>query len=110
VIGFDPTYAFKTLPLRMELPTYLTIPSKNFYQRVDGSGGGSGLGLVSLLFKATVPLDCISKACGNWSVYAGVQYDYLNNPGLLDGNEFAGAANSRSRDIVQYHAGITVHF
>jgi hypothetical protein len=110
VVGFDPTYAFSTIPLKLELTTYLTLPSDHFYQRADGSGGGTGLGLASTFFKATVPLGFISKSYGQWSVYAGVQYDYLNNPGLLDGNEFAGAANSRQRNIVQFHGGITVHF
>ncbi len=109
-IGFDPTYVFQTIPLKLELPSYLTIPSSKFYQRADGTGGGSGLGLVSTMFKATVPLEFIPKDCGTWSVYAGVQYDYLNNPGLLDGNQFAGAALRRQRNLIQYHAGLTIRF
>lgn len=110
VLGFDPTYVVKNLPLKLELPTYLTLPSDNFYQRVDGTGGGTGLGLVSTMFKATVPLEFIPKSYGTWSVYGGVQYDYLNNPGLLDGNEFVGAANNRERNIVQFHGGLTIRF
>jgi len=109
-VGFDPTYAFKDIPLKLELPTYMTLPSDHFYQQRNGAGGGTGVGLISTMFKATVPLEFISKSYGDWSVYAGVQYDYLNNPGLLAGNQFDGAAHSRERNMVQYHAGITIRF
>jgi hypothetical protein len=110
VVGMDPTYSFEKIPLKLELPTYATIPGENFYQRANGSGGGTDLGLFSTMFKATVPLNGISPAYGKWSVYAGVQYDYLNNPGLLDGNQIAGAAQSRERNIVVFHGGITFRF
>ena len=110
VLGMDPTYAFSNLPLKLELPTYFTVPGDNFYQRVDGSGGGSGVGLFATMLKATVPISGIPESYGQWSVYAGVQYDYLNNPGLLDGNLIAGAAQSRERNLVVYHAGLTVRF
>jgi hypothetical protein len=110
VIGVDPTYAFEHIPLKLELPTSCLIPGKNFYQRADGTGGGTDMGLFATTFKATVPLECISPAYGKWSVYAGVQYDYLNNPGLLDGNDIAGAAQSRERNIVVFHGGISLRF
>lgn len=110
VIGLDPTYAFQDIPLKLELPTYITIPGDNFYQRADGTGGGTGLGLFTTTFKATVPLDFISSSYGKWSVYAAVQYDYLNNPGLQDGNEIVGAAQSRERSIAVFHAGLTFRF
>jgi hypothetical protein len=110
ILGFDPTYVFQKIPLKLELPSYLTIPSDEFYQQKDGSPGGSGLGLISILFKATVPLEFIPKSLGVWSVYAGVQYDYLNNPGLLDGNQLLTGSPVRDRSILQYHAGLTIHF
>lgn len=110
VLGMDPTYTFQDIPLKLELPSYFTVPGNNFYQRRDGSGGGTDIGLASTMFKATVPLDFMSSSYGKWSFYAGVQYDYLNNPGLLDGNEFKGAAKSRERSIVAFHAGITFRF
>jgi hypothetical protein len=109
-LGVDPTYAFPALPLKLELPSYIIIPGKNFYQRQDGSGGGTDLALLATMFKVTVPLNFIRPSCGKWSVYTGVQYDYLNNPGLLDGNEIAGAAHSRERNIVVFHGGITLRF
>jgi len=109
-VGMDPTYAFQQIPLKVELPTYFTIPGENFYQRADGSGGGTDVGLFSTTLKATVPLDCISPSYGKWSVYVAVQYDYLNNPGLLDGNQIVGADHSRKRSIVVFHGGITFRF
>jgi hypothetical protein len=108
IFGMDPTYCFQTLPLKFELPTYILIPGKNFYQRENGAVGGTDLGLFVTMFKATVPLNFISY--GKWSVYAGIQYDYLNNPGLLDGNEIAGAAHSRERNLMVLHGGVTLRF
>jgi len=110
VLGLDPTYAFEQIPLKLELPTYCIIPGQDFYQRKNGTGGGTDLALFSTTLKATVPLRFIPPACGKWSAYAGVQYDYLNNPGLLDGNQFDGAAKSRERNLVVFHGGLTVHF
>jgi hypothetical protein len=109
-LGFDPTYVFKDIPLKLELPTYFTICSDKFYQRKDGAGGGTGLGLVSSTFKATVPLEFVPENLGRWSVYAGVGVDYLNNPGLLDGNEALTKSDDRQRSIVQYHGGLTIRF
>lgn len=110
VLGLDPTYEFETLPLKLELPSYILIPGKNFYQREDGSGGGTDIGLWATTFKATIPLNFIRPSYGKWSVYAGVQYDYLNNPGLLDGNEIVSGAHSRQRCIIVYHGGMTLRF
>jgi hypothetical protein len=110
VLGFDPTYVFHSIPLKLELMSNLTLTSNDFYQRSDGSGGGTGLGLISTFFKATVPIEFIPDSYGKWYVYAGVQYDYLNNPGLLDGNEVLTSSTDRQRSFVQYHAGLTIRF
>jgi hypothetical protein len=110
VIGVDPTYVFSAFPLKLELPSYVTITGNDFYQRTDGSGGGTDIGLAATMFKATIPLAFVTPCYGGWSLYAGVQYDRLNNPGLLDGNEIAGAAHSRERNLLVFHGGITVLF
>jgi hypothetical protein len=110
VIGVDPTYVFSALPLKLELPSYVTITGNDFYQRADGSGGGMDIGLAATMFKATIPLDFVTPRYGGWSLYAGVQYDRLNDPGLLDGNKIAGAAHSRERNLVIFHGGLTVLF
>jgi hypothetical protein len=110
VLGMDPTYVFPTLPLKLELPSYIIIPAKNFYQRQDGSGGGTDIALLTTMLKVTVPLGFVRPSYGKWSIYGGIQYDYLNNPGLLDGNEIAGAAHSRERNLVVFHGGVNMRF
>lgn len=110
VLGLDPTYVFEDLPLKLDAPTYCTIPGEDFYQRKNGTGGGSGLGLFTTMLKATVPLKFIPEDYGKWSFYAGVQYYYLNNPGLLDGNQFKGADKSRERNLMAFHTGLTLRF
>lgn len=107
--GFDPTYAFKTIPLTLELPTFANFCGSHFYQRFDGSGGGSGFALISTELKGTVPLKFVPKAYGIWSVYAGVQSYNLQNDGLLDGNEVLANPN-RTRNLVQGHVGLTIFF
>jgi hypothetical protein len=115
VVGMDPTYKFKSIPLTLELPTFANIVSNSFYQRVNGSAGGPGLAVVSTEFKATTPLSFIPISYGAWSIYAGIQYYYLNNPGQLDGNQALqgnapGTSSHRDRDLVQYHLGVTCFF
>jgi hypothetical protein len=115
VIGADPTYKFKSIPLTLELPTFANICSDSFYQRINGTPGGPGLAVVSTEFKATTPLTFIPISYGAWSAYAGAQFYYLNNPGLLDGNqalqnEPIGGSAHRDRDLVQYHIGLTCFF
>ncbi|HEV2330338.1 MAG TPA: hypothetical protein VGY56_16270 [Verrucomicrobiae bacterium] len=59
VFGLDPTYEFESAPLKLELPSYILIPGKNFYQRIDGSGGGAAIASWATTFKVTIPLDFI---------------------------------------------------
>ena len=109
VAGFDPTYAFKCIPLTLEMPTFANFVGTHFYQKFNGSGGGSGFALISTELKGTVPIKCIPKGYGLWSVYAGVQYYNLQNEGLLDGNEVL-ATSHRQRNLVQGHVGLTIFF
>ena len=109
VLGMDPTYAFKCIPLTIELPTFMNFCGSHFYQKFDGEGGGSGFALISTELKGTVPLKFIPKGYGLWSVYAGVQYYNLQNDGLLDGNQVL-ATSTRARNLVQGHLGLTIFF
>jgi hypothetical protein len=108
-VGVDPTFAFENFPVTIELPTYVNFPSDNFYQNFAGKGSVSTLGLVTTELKGTTPLKFIPKGYGNWSVYAGVQYYYLINHGLLDENQVL-ATSERKRSLWQVHGGITLLF
>jgi hypothetical protein len=108
-VGFDPTYAFAKIPLTVELPSYVNFPSKYFYQNFAGQGSVSTLGLVTTELKGTVPLNFVPKGYGHWSVYAGVQYYYLINHGLLDENQVL-ATSERKHSLWQVHGGLTLVF
>lgn len=108
-LGADPTYAFGNIPLTLELPTYVNFPSQNFYQNFAGRGSSSTLGLFSTELKGTVPLKFIPKGYGSWSIYAGVQYYYLINDGLLDENQVL-ATSERKHSLWQVHGGLTLFF
>lgn len=113
VLGIDPTYTFKTpwVPVTIDIPTYVSFVSNNFYQKFDGSGGGSGVGVFSTEFRVSAPLTFIPKSYGNWTVYTGVQYYYINNQGAIDGNAaYGAAAPSTSNDLYQFHAGLQLFF
>ncbi len=107
--GIDPTMPLKN-GLKLELPTFTNLVQKDFYQRFDGTGGGSGFALVSTELKISGPLTFISGGYGHWSWYAGAQYYHLMNAGLLDGNEALNATAKRERNLFQGHAGVTIFF
>ncbi len=110
VLGMDPTIAVKIpFPVTIELPTFANFCGEHFYQQFGGAGGGSGFALISTELKATVPLSFIPKGYGNWSFYAGCQYYYLQNHGLLDGN-LALEPGELRHNLVQVHTGLTIFF
>jgi hypothetical protein len=39
-----------------------------------------------------------------------VKYYHLSNEGVLDGNLALGADGSREKNLVQYHAGVSIFF
>ena len=109
-LGLDPTYNFDPFPLKVELPSYVNIVSKDFYQRFDGTDGGSGAAVISTGIKFSVPLRFIPKTYGFWTIYTGYEYYYLNNPGLLDGNQALTGKNYRERDLHRFYGGISIFF
>lgn len=109
--GVDPTYTIPTeWPITLDVPTYFSVVSDNFYQRLNGSGGGSGVGVFSSEFKVAMPIKCIPKSYGSWTAYTGFQYYYLNNPGVLDGNTVLGTESGRNHNLYQFHAGVQLFF
>jgi hypothetical protein len=109
--GIDPTYKFDPFPLTVELPTYVTLVSPSFYQKFDGSEGGSGVGVFSTGYKFSVPLKFIPHSYGSWTVYTGFQYYYVQNQGALDGNEFALTGKKyEQRDLYRFYGGVSIFF
>jgi hypothetical protein len=96
--------------VKLEFPTYANFVGSQFYQKFDGSGGGSGFAVFGTAMKASVPLEFIPKEFGFWTAYAGVKFYYLDNAGLLDGNQALGAENYYDKNLWQVHGGISVFF
>lgn len=107
-IGMTPTVVLPKF--KLEFPTFVNIVGDDFYQKIDGTSGGSGAAIFRTGVQATVPLNFMPKHMGSWSLYAGVKYYHLNNPGVLDGNTVLGADGSRERNLVQFHGGVSIFF
>ncbi|PTY01589.1 hypothetical protein DB346_12670 [Verrucomicrobia bacterium LW23] len=109
--AIEPTYKFKDIPLIISLPTFFNVCDDSFYQKLDGSGGGAGVALVSTAFQVRVPLTCIPENYGKWSIYAKYQYYHLFNQGVLDGNfMFGGNSGEYHEDMGQVRGGVTLAF
>ncbi len=106
-IGIDPS--FKVGKVKVEFPTFINLVGDKFYQKFDGTGGGSGLAVFCTGIKASVPLTFVPKDFGFWTLYAGVKYYHLDNEGLLDGNSVL-TPNEHREDLVQFHGGISIFF
>lgn len=109
-LGLDPTYNCDPFPLKIELPSYVNLVSKDFYQRFNGADGGSGAAVISTGIKFGVPLKFIPKSYGSWTIYTGYEYYYLNNPGLLDGNQALTGKIDRERNLHRFYGGVSVFF
>ena len=107
-IGINPTYKFKSIPFTVSLPTFINLCSDDFYQKFDGSNGGSGLAVFSTQLKVSTPMSFMPKGYGNWTAYTSVQYYHLSNDGQHDGNIALGSGTND--DLVQFHAGVSVFF
>lgn len=107
-LGVNP--GVKLGPVKLEFPTYINLVGSEFYQKFDGSGGGSGVGVFGTEIKASVPLTFIPKEAGFWTGYVGVKYYHLSNDGLLDGNQVLGADAERDKNLVQVHGGLSIFF
>jgi hypothetical protein len=109
-LGLDPTYKCDPIPLTIEIPSFVNIVSENFYQKFNGTGGGSGAAVISTGIKFSTPLTFIPKSYGSWTAYAGYEFYYLNNQGLLDGNLALTGKNHEEHDLSRFYGGISVFF
>lgn len=110
-IGATPTVP---LPkgMKLKFPTYVSLVSSNFYHKIDGSNGGSGVGLFSTQARLDFPIK-MPAGYGFWNGYVGVQYYHLVNDGLLDGNRVLGAkgfTTDEDKNLFQFHTGFSVFF
>jgi hypothetical protein len=88
----------------------VNIVSSDFYQKFNGQNGGSGAAVISTGIKFSTPLKFMPKSYGSWTAYAGYEFYYLNNQGLLDGNEALTGKTHDERDLSRFYGGINVFF
>ena len=110
VLGIDPTYKFDPFPLVVELPSFVNIVSPNFYQRSNGADGGAGPALITTGIKFSTPLKFMPKSYGAWTLYAGYEYYYLNNTGLIEGNQLLTGKPYQDHNLSRFYGGISVFF
>jgi hypothetical protein len=108
-LGATPTVPLGGSGVTLSVPAYANFVSTDFYQRFDGSGGGSGLAVVSAAPKVSMPLKFLGVAFGAWTGYAGVSFYHFSNDGLLDGNQVL-ANPDRKTNLAQFRGGVSIFF
>jgi len=89
-LGMVPKYVFASYPLRIELPTYVTFPSSNYYDTTEPDGTPiphSTVGVFGTGVRVTAPLTFINWRYGRWSVHADFIYQHLFADGVVFDNE-----------------------
>jgi hypothetical protein len=108
-LGATPAFGLGAGGSSLEVAAFANIVGSSFYQRLDGSDGGSGLALVSVSPKVSVPLKFLGVSHGAWKASAAFSYFHLRNEGLLDGNQVL-ANPARESNLTQFHGGLSVFF
>ncbi len=107
-LGVTPTFGLGKATV--DVGTYANFVSADFYQQFDGSDGGSGLAVVSVAPKISLPLRFLGVTHGAWTAYAGATYYHLRNQGLLDGNQVLTNASAPDSNLVKFRGGLSVFF
>jgi hypothetical protein len=108
-LGATPTFGLGAGGSSLEVSAFTNIVGSSFYQRFDGSDGGSGLALVSVSPKVSVPLKFLGVSHGAWKASVAVSYFHFYNEGLMDGNQVL-ANPERESNLTQLHGGVSVFF
>jgi hypothetical protein len=108
-LGATPTFGLGLTGSSLEIAAFTNIVGSSFYQRFDGSDGGSGLALVSLSPKISVPLKFLAVSHGAWKASVAASYFHFRNEGLMDGNQVL-ANPTRHSNLIQFHGGLSVFF
>jgi len=106
-VGATPT--FNLGKAKIEVDTAANFVSSDFYQKFDGSNGGSGFAMFSTYPKVSVPLKFMGSNYGAWTAYGGVAYFHLRNEGLLDGNQVL-ANPERKSNLARIRGGVSIFF
>ena len=108
-LGAAPTFGLGAGGSTLEVAAFTNIVGSSFYQRFDGSDGGSGLALISVTPKVSVPLKFLGISHGAWKASVAASYFHFRNAGLLDGNQVL-ANPAREKNLTQFHGGLSVFF
>jgi hypothetical protein len=108
-LGAAPAFGLGSGGVSLEIPAFMNFVGTSFYQQFDGSDGGSGLAVVSVSPKVSVPLNFLGVSHGAWKASFAVSYYHLSNDGLLDGNQVL-ANPTRESNLLQFHGGLSVFF
>jgi hypothetical protein len=108
-LGAAPTFGLGAGGSSLEVAAFTNIVGSSFYQRFDGSDGGSGLALVSVTPKVSVPLKFLGVSRGAWKASVAASYFHFRNEGLMDGNQVL-ANPTRESNLTQFHGGLSVFF
>ena len=108
-LGATPTFGLGAGGSSLEVAAFTNIVGSSFYQRFDGSDGGSGLALVSVSPKVSVPLKFLGVSHGAWKASVAASYFHFRNEGLMDGNQVL-ANPARESNLTQFHGGLSVFF
>lgn len=109
-VGATPTIGLGVAGMSLEVGTYANFVSADFYQRMNGTNGGSGLAVLSVAPKVNVPLPVLGVTHGAWTLYGGVSYYHLNNDGLIDGNQILSNSVERKSNLARVRAGLSIFF
>ena len=92
-VGATPTFGLGAGGTSLEVPAFTNIVGSSFYQRFDGSDGGSGLAVVSVSPKVSVPLKFLGVSHGAWKASFSASYFHLQQRGAVGWQ--SGARQSR---------------
>ena len=106
-LGIDPSYTFKDLGLKVELPFRVLLPDKDFYGEYYAKS--STVGLYEIGVKATLPLKFVPAGYGFWNFHAGVKYMGFEDKNLQGMQQF-NAPGRAVKDSTQFYCGFNAFF
>jgi len=105
--GVDPSYTFKGLDLKIELPCRVLLPNKDFYGEFYDKA--STVGLYELGIKGSLPIKFVPPGYGHWGVHAGFRYMNFVDKNLQGMQQF-NAPGHAVKDTTQVYGGFGVFF